>query len=387
MSFDINWDNLVGDESINESIRRFLDEQLQSLTLPSFISDLSVSGFDLGSTAPDISILHVGDPFDEFYDENLKDIDERLKSLNMSYMHGRNSYEYSSDEDDYNDHPNDNDNASTNISILEFPKIGGKSGAELHRQEQTLTRSSSDSLSLMLGNSNLNFLHNHNLNNLGLGNLNSPSHIPTRADTPTRFLNHVTRPGSYRDPSSFTGSDRHENDIQLTMEVNYHGDLEINVLVNLLVNYPSPKFISLPIKLHITGLVIHSIAVVAYLRNSVFVSFLCDVNEQTSDYFSSSIHSYGVNSPANPGNSGGNFVEYINSSNTQERIDIIKKVKIESEIGGVEQNVLRNVGKVEKFLIDGLRSLLREEVAWPSWLCFDLSDDDDHESASPNASE
>ena len=54
------------------------------------------------------------------------------------------------------------------------------------------------------------------------------------------------------------------------MEINYKGDMHINLLVNLLVNYPSPNFISLPIKLHITDIVIHSIATIAYLKKSVF---------------------------------------------------------------------------------------------------------------------
>ena len=41
--------------------------------------------------------------------------------------------------------------------------------------------------------------------------------------------------------------------------------------------------------------------------------------------------------------------------------------------------MLRNVGKVEKFLVDRLRALLRDEIAWPSWICLDLSDPDSDE--------
>ena len=63
----------------------------------------------------------------------------------------------------------------------------------------------------------------------------------------------------------------------------------------------------------------------------------------------------------------------------KERIDIVKKIKIESEIGEVENNILRNVGKVEKFLVEQLRNILRDEIAWPSWICIDMNDDDDEE--------
>lgn len=372
MSFDINWENLVQDNTINEALREFLDDQFKSLTLPSFISGLTVSSFNLGSVPPDVSIIHISDPFDEFYDQDLTDIDERLKSLNMDYMNARNSYGYSSSEDDDDDEEKTS-NANQSID-LQFPKIGGSTGAELQRQHMLPGRSSLDSLLLMLGKNHLNFLHNHNINNLGIGSLNSPNHGTTRADTPTNFLQNVKRQNTNNFiKSGKPSANKNENDIQLVVEFNYHGDMEINILVNLLVNYPSPKFITLPIKLHITDLVIHSIAVVAYLNSSVFISFLCDINEYASDYFTSP-HNNRSGTPNMT--SGGNFVDYITNSNTQERIDIIKKVKIESEIGGAEQNVLRNVGKVEKFLIDRLREILRDEVAWPSWICLDMNEDD-----------
>lgn len=382
MSFEINWDKLVEDPAINEGIREFLDDQLHNIELPLYISSLSVTNFNLGTIPPDISIIHIGNPFDEFYEDNLNDLDERLASLNLNRKASTNSfYDNSSDEDDY-------DNASTNLSTIsedsgfrksftmEFPKLGGKTASELHNEEMNKSRNSLDSLSLMLGNNNLNFLHNHNLNNLGLGALATPSISSTRADTPTRFLEHVRSSAMREGSSSFIktkkpADQKDPNDLQLIVEINYRGDLEINITVDLLVNYPSPKFISLPIKLHITDIVIHSIAVIAYLKHSVFISILCDINDQTSDYFTSSIHSH--ESHNNGMNSGGNFVDYISNGSSFERIDIIKKIKIESQIGGAEHNILRNVGKVEKFLSDRLRGLLRDEIAWPSWICLDMN--------------
>lgn len=407
MSFELDWDKLVADPAINEGIRSFLDDQFQKVQLPAYINGLTVTDFNLGSIAPDITIRHISDPFEEFYDEDLKDIDERLNDLSTNYMNGRQGYGYGSSDDneDENDDDDDDDNNdqdedySTNHSsisdnpgnnrpfTMEFPKIGGKTGAQIQKEQQqeaVRTRGGSlDSLSLMLGNNNLNFLHNHNINNLGLGNLNSPPHS-SRPDTPTHFLPH--KPFNSENYSNNfiktkrIAAERDKNDIQMIVEFNYQGNLEINLMVNLMVNYPSPNFISLPIKLHITDLVVHSIAVIAYLRDSIYISVLCDVNDQNPHYFANESGTV----PGSSFSSGGNFVDYVNSGNTQERIDIIKKVKIESEIGGSEQNVLRNVGKVEKFLIDRLRGLLRDEIAWPSWICIDLSDDnssDDNEAS------
>lgn len=391
MSFEINWDNLVEDQAINEGIREFLDDQLHKIELPLYISGLSVTNFNLGTIPPVISIIHIGNPFDEFYDENLNDLEQRLADLNLNRKES-NYDDNSSDDEDY-------DNASTNLSTIsedsaglrksftmEFPKLGSKSTSELHHLDPELkikpSRNSLDSLSLMLGNNNLNFLHNHNLNNLGLGALNSPSINSTRADTPTRFLEHV-RSSTMREGSNSLirtkklADEKDPNDLQLIVEIDYRGDLEINITVDLLVNYPSPKFISLPIKLHITDIVIHSIAVIAYLKHSVFISILCDINDQPSDYFTSSIQSHEAQNIG--ANSGGTFVDYINNQSSLERIDIIKKIKIESQIGGAELNILRNVGKVEKFLADRLRGLLRDEIAWPSWICLDMNEEDEEE--------
>lgn len=118
---------------------------------------------------------------------------------------------------------------------------------------------------------------------------------------------------------------------------------------------------------------IHSIATIAYLKKSVFLSFLCDVDDTFPDFDSN------VQTPTST--TGGNFVDYYFNDATinKERIDIVKKIKIESEIGEVENNILRNVGKVEKFLVEQLRNILRDEIAWPSWICIDMNDDDDEE--------
>ncbi|ABN66972.2 mitochondrial morphology and distribution, partial [Scheffersomyces stipitis CBS 6054] len=261
MSFEINWENLTSDSSINESLKEFLDRQFQNISLPSYIANLSVTNFSVGDIPPEITIRHIGDPFDEFYeDENDEGSSGPERVSSNSNMNTKETNYMSSDDEDDDE---DND------------------------------------LSTIAEDSHLN----------------------------------------------------RENDIQIIAEIEYSGNLHVDLIVNLLVNYPSPNFISLPIKLHITDIVIHSIATIAYLKKAVYFSFLCDINESTPDYFS--------------------------TSSSSSRIDIVKKIKIESEIGELENNVLRNVGKVEKFLIEQLRNIIREELAWPSWICIDMSEDED----------
>lgn len=410
MSFDINWDKLTGENAISDSIKEFLDAQFKSILLPSYIANLLVTDFSLGDQPPEIVIRHIGDPFDDFYEE--EDDDERRMRANSKVNETPVQEEEEEEarlpqqEDkvrDQDDHKNsiersyDDDTSTINDDIqalklnVNGPNHPLSNNASIPPSLERL-RTSLDSLSLIMGNNTLSYLHSYSANNnIGLG----PS---TRADSPIRnpplrFRNDLQRARGEMNPSQVEEEDeerdgtqddenrrksandehagRSANDIQFILEMKYTGNLRLEVTVNLLVNYPSPSFISLPIKLHITDLDIHSVVAVAYLKKSVFMSFLCDINDTTMDYFSGHYNSNGPHLPIH----GGNFVDYMLGTN-RERIDIIKKIRIESEIGEVENNVLRNVGKVEKFVVDQLRKIIRDEVAWPSWVCVDLDDEE-----------
>ncbi|ODV63912.1 ERMES complex subunit MDM12 ASCRUDRAFT_29456 [Ascoidea rubescens DSM 1968] len=167
-------------------------------------------------------------------------------------------------------------------------------------------------------------------------------------------------------------SENDPNDIQFIIEIDYKGNLSIEISASLLLNYPFPGFIQLPVKLKLTNLVIHSLAILSYCKRLINFSFLCDINDPITN-----------STPPN-----------IASTSTSNRslIDIIKNIKIESEIGNGEPNnssssnnnnnnnhtsVLRNVGKVEKFLIEKIQSILRDELGWPGWISFDFSSTDD----------
>lgn len=394
MSFDINWEKLVEDNTLNESIKGFLDRQFRGLSLPSYIDNLSVTAFSLGKTPPSISIRHIGDPFDEFYEEESQDDEKRSNPAPQP----QNSYpsDDSSDEEENTSHDLSVISEDPQLRTLNerFSRLNSPSpprAASPHPLNRA--RTSLDSISLFIGNS-VNYLHNYNMNNVGLGNLNS-SAAHTGTDTPTNIFNHNPYSSLKNNSSSLLktkdrpantmpikekASSKKDKDIQFIVEIDYHGDMHLEVMVNLLVNYPSTNFITLPIKLHVSDLAIHSIASIAYLNNSAFFSFLCDVNEANSDYFS---HRSGTHASEHQfaSTSGGNFVDYVTGPNTRERIDIIKKVRIESEIGEVESNVLRNVGKVERFLVDQLRAIIRDEIAWPGWVCFDFNEDDEETSS------
>lgn len=354
MSFDINWDKLVEDNSINESIREFLDRQLNQLLLPSYIDNLTVTEFSLGSKAPELTIRHVGDPFDEFYEEDDENEEEKNQmSPTMSDLD-------SDSEDEDSEYGYDGHTTLNETGLKDTLRDMPPSPPLIPHDPRDILR---------------NF-HAYSMNNVGLGHHIS---LVNESETPTNiFAQNPLRPAITPGQKAVK---RDSSDLQTIIEIDYEGDLTMEVTVNLLVNYPSAQFITLPIKLYITDLVIHSLAAVAYMKKSIFVSFLCDLNDAQSEYFMKSRGLSGTNerSPNTP-STGGNFVDYSSPTN-HERIDVIKSVKIESEIGELGNNVLRNVGKVERFLIDQLRRIIRDEIAWPSWVCFDLNEDDDEENS------
>lgn len=350
MSFDINWDNLVSDDSISNSIKEILNNQFNEISLPSFVDSLAVTDITLGQTPPRITIRHIGNPFDEFY--NSDDTEEEVKIKQTPGTPSESDSESSDEELHLNgtfDLLARNDGA--------FPPL-----------EPNISN---------LQQNNESAKH-FNMANVGLGH--------SELDTPTNFFGQ----NAYRLHSNSAIRaelpKRNDNDIQFILEIDYKGDAAIEITVNLLVNYPSTHFITLPIKLKITDLVIHSLAAVAYLENSVFLSFLCDLNDTESDYFTPQTTQMRSNITSNldgmqqPLLNGGNITEYA-TSNNKERIDVIKSVKIDSEIGEIESNVLRNVGKVEKFLVEQLRSIIRDETAWPSWICLDFNSEEENETS------
>ena len=53
---------------------------------------------------------------------------------------------------------------------------------------------------------------------------------------------------------------------------------------------------------------------------------------------------------------------------------LLKEIRVESEIGrqqeGGKGQVLKNVGKVEKFVLEQVRRIFEEEFVWPSFWTF-----------------
>ncbi|CAG8792248.1 20951_t:CDS:2, partial [Racocetra persica] len=51
---------------------------------------------------------------------------------------------------------------------------------------------------------------------------------------------------------------------------------------------------------------------------------------------------------------------------------LLKDVQIESEIGDEEKQVLKNVGKLERFIVDQIRKLIDDDLVFPSYYSIEL---------------
>jgi distribution and morphology protein 12 len=120
-----------------------------------------------------------------------------------------------------------------------------------------------------------------------------------------------------------------------------------------------PSFVGIPLQLTITGLTFDGVAILAYIRKRMHFCFLSpeDAETLTSDAFNTDTPSKtGPIKPAGNLNVGG----------------LLQEIKVESEIGrkGDGKQSLKNLGKVEKFVLEQVRRIFEEEFVFPSFWTF-----------------
>lgn len=167
-----------------------------------------------------------------------------------------------------------------------------------------------------------------------------------------------------------------DEDIQLHFKIHHESNLRINLTTSLLINYPSPLFMSLPMTLTVVGMVFNGEVILAYEASKRRIH-LCILDDQDpygprscSRPTPPSVE--GATSPLSPSNSYG----YMSSSATKEPAGqrLLPSIFIESEIGQADKHVLRNVSRLERFIQDMIRKTLEEELVWPNFHTILLGD-------------
>ncbi|KAJ9646387.1 Mitochondrial distribution and morphology protein 12 [Coniosporium tulheliwenetii] len=395
MSVDINWDTLTGGSdgaALAETVRAFVHDKFQQVTLPRFIRSVKVHSFDFGSIAPVVELKDVCDPLPDFYEEDGSDSsgeDDPNEETTRDYTTGENSKTLSSRGNEVHvaRHHGFTDLARRQPPINADTRLPGLRtglgptdvlGGSLQRAPTP---------GIPGGTSNLSYFH------LPLGAGLSGTTTPLAAVAGAQFHNgwpdhnyrphHLPQPTSARDEKpahsradiedfaidqhgqsnlSWTSSPRQfqeksPEDVQVVSRVKYAGDIKLSLTAEILLDYPMPSFVGIPLKLNITGLTFDGVAILAYIKKKAHFCFLSpdDADALIGD---------DVYQDGSATDGGGDRQPHVGG--------LLEEIKVESEIGQKEngKQVLKNVGKVEKFVLEQVRRIFEDEFVYPSFWTF-----------------
>ena len=416
MSIDLNWETLTAGPdgiALAEKIRDFVHDKFQTVTLPRFIRAVNVHAFEFGKIAPEIELKDICDPLPDFYEETEDDVEDE------EGLEGDDSWQPKGADHD----------AETLRERRRMDRVERTSGASpvTHppyidtRLPGIRSMQSPGDIGIPFlgthtpgvpgGTSNLSFFHSQLAT--GLSGTQTPlaavagAHLPhgwpdyTNLPSLSRSRHHHSTSQSSLSPpptadsanqqalrtrasvstlSATTATTRPETrdglfeetveedpalphverrfraqrveDLQTVFRVRYSGDVKLSLTAEILLDYPMPSFVGIPVMLNITGLSFDGVAVLAYIRKRVHFCFLSPedayvaIGAEESD---ESTHARGMKM-------GG----------------LLHEIKVESEIGQREngKQVLKNVGKVEKFVLEQVRRIFEDEFVYPSFWTF-----------------
>lgn len=405
MSIDLNWEALTtGPDglALASKIRDFVHDKFQTVTLPRFIKGVKVHAFDFGSIAPEVEIKDICDPLPDFYEETEDDYGEddeeehdgdefKEKSVDQETLRERRRI----------DRAERTNGPDIDTRLRSFQNTGDLGGPLLGVSTPGIPG----------GTSNLHYFHSfHNQLATGLSGIQTPlaavagAHLPNgwpdyssisspsmrghrRTDSGTSIpvgsdrdqalrekasvstlatstsattTRPQTREGTInevleeeQEPSSSPRRFREPRveDLQTVFRVRYSGNIKLSLTAEILLDYPMPSFVGIPVKLNITGFSFDGVAVLAYIRKRAHFCFLSPED---------AITAIGAESPADRSAAG------------MKMGALIHEIKVESEIGQREngKQVLKNVGKVEKFVLEQVRRIFEDEFVYPSFWTF-----------------
>jgi len=388
MSIDIDWETITtGPEGIElaNSVRDFIHDKFQQVQLPRFIRSVHVHSFDFGKEAPVVDLKDISDPLPEFYEDEDDDSDVGEAEVD-EHVHT----EPEPLKRPPNAQPLANGLAKTakpNYIDTHLPNLRAGFGHPDQISTPFLSRSNTNTPGIPGGTSNFSYFH------LPLSAGLSGTQTPLAAVTPAWHDQHHHPPPSqkqqrhsYADPSSRPSTsglshalptsptfsppldqtvvEKTENrsqDLQITLHISYTGSLSLSLTAEILLDYPMPSFVGIPLKLQITGLSFDGVGLLAYLKQpdktKVHFCFLGaeDARAMVGDV-SGGADGEGVDGPGGERKLGG----------------LLREIRVESEIGRQEggKQVLKNVGKVEKFVLEQVRRIFEDEFVWPSFWTF-----------------
>ncbi|KAI0748448.1 hypothetical protein C8Q80DRAFT_1103142 [Daedaleopsis nitida] len=328
MSIDLEWNRL--DSSLASTLIDLINRQLASTTRPSFIGPIEVTSFEFGENSPDVELVDLRDIYRDFLEDDEDEDDGPSGPTKVTEF---------PDEDD------DDDGFEWVSRKAVRGKGIGEDGPAYH------------------------LLPPHMRYGMGPGVGGTAMGMDMLHSTP--FLR---SPRDIWSPAFANLADL----LPLHLHITWHSNLRLTLTTSLLINYPSPMFMSLPIKLSVTGLLFNGEVVVAYEgeRKRVHLCIVdeldpygplgCDRPKRDTPSSTGTPVEAEDEPPASAGARAGKPLPIGQR--------LLPTIYIESEIGQADKHVLKNVTRVERFIQDVIRKTIEEELVFPNFQTFVLGD-------------
>lgn len=390
MSIDIDWEKLTGGEdgaALAESIRLFVDDRFQQVTLPRFIRSVKVHSFDFGTVAPEMELKDICDPLPDFYDDDSSDEAEDRESPQQTRDNAQSGMMPPPRKDP--------DPTALKNTGPQRPSLNIAALSSLQERQAAVTNQASTP-GIPGGTSNFSYFHMPL--GSGLSGHTTPlsavaphfgAHWPEQwhstlhQSTSHQQSNHLSGPASSensahcpqdgqmhndRTPSP-PATEPTANDVQIVSHLRYSGDIRLSLTAEILLDYPMQSFVGIPLKLNVTGLTFDGVAILAYIKHKAHFCFLApdDANALIGGGESDSDDSDHDRADAQWAK------DTMADKTTRKPIGgLFEEIKVESEIGRKTngKQVLKNIGKVEGFVLEQVRRIFEAELVYPSFWTF-----------------
>ena len=285
MSIDLEWSKL--DSVLASRLVELLNKHLLNINRPSFIGPVEVTSFEFGSAVPDVEVVDIRDIHRDFLEDDEEEEREEESAVpdkSSEYIPEDDSYEWVSrrsagrglahEGPAYHHLPPHLRYGRSPSS--DFVLASPPPGLQSPRSIWDATLSSPSLLSSEIPREYLRRPSTSMTSSIYHGSeyplLSTPPSVLSRLQQRVPKQQKEQKVEEAKDvneeaqktPDPPTPPNNNHPDLQIHLRIFYDADIRISITTSLIINYPSPLFMSLPIKLSVIGLVFDGEVAVAY---------------------------------------------------------------------------------------------------------------------------
>ncbi|KAI9885354.1 MAG: hypothetical protein M1823_002863 [Watsoniomyces obsoletus] len=405
MSVEIDWEALTSPE-LAENIREFLHIRFKQIKLPRFIKSVEILGFEFGATPPQIEIKDITDPLPDFYQrtDGEEEDDGEIHHEEEVDKERKNGNTGTKERESVEQHPRPKmsggldtrpgalrsvfagENMLTPLGVstpgilgyFGLPRTAGLSGSQtplaavagrqmsadpgINSSEFVLRGPPPSSQRTSASRPSTAKSMRSDVSDVSRGEEEEEGgHDEGLSDLHHRGTEQRDEPADDEGEEEEDPQERRATDVQIVLRVQYSGDVKLSLTAEILLDYPMHSFVGIPLRLNITGLKFDGVGILAWIKNRAHFCFLNPedaasiVGEEQQQQQQHQQHQ-----------------QQQYSSKTRHVGSLLEEIRIESEIGqrGNGKQSLRNLDKVEKFVIERLRGIFEDELVYPSYWTF-----------------